>query len=156
MADDKHWNSQAWPFWSWPAAPRLNPLAAPVPAGAPQSLTQPILPWVFAHSITVTEKNSSFPEMELEIVARESYGRQLGHVIHALQALIEERPKSAPKNEAMLELLALSRKIDAIKAESSELRVSRLESDLAWLKEQKPDDYQRIASKFSVQSKGRR
>lgn len=154
--DDKSWNSPTWPFWSWPAAGMLDALKAPFQAGTPQSLTQPILPWVFANSISVNETNSSSPEMEREIVSRESYGRQLGHVIDALAALIQERPESAAKNEAIAQFLALSQKIDEIKAQTSATRLTRLEADLAWLQEHKPDEYLRIASKFSIQGKARR
>lgn len=153
--EDKSWNSQAWPFWSWPAG-MLDALKMPVSAGAPQSLTQPILPWVFANTISVTERNSSCPEMERDIVSQESYGRQLGRVINALEALIQERPERAPKNEAMVDFLALSEKIRDIKAQSLATRVHRLEADLAWLEENSPGEHQRIASRFAVQGKGRR
>ncbi|MDB5777730.1 MAG: hypothetical protein JWP79_536 [Polaromonas sp.] len=153
--EDNRWNSQAWPFWSWPAG-MLDALKMPASAGAPQSLTQPILPWVFAHSISVNEHNSSCPEMEREIVAQESYGRQLGRVINALEALIQERPGGAPQNEEIEDFLALSRKIRDIKAGSSATRIRRLEADLAWLEANSPGEYQRIASKFSLHGKGRR
>jgi hypothetical protein len=56
--------------------------AIPVPSLAPQVLTQPILPgWLAGNNINVTEENSSSPETEREIVAKYSYGRQLGRVI---------------------------------------------------------------------------
>jgi hypothetical protein len=155
--EDKSRNAQpqAWPFFSWPGAEMPHTLNPSINT-APQSLTQPILPWVFANSISVNAANSSCPEMELEIVAKESYGRQLGRVISALEALIQERPESAPKNEAMVQLLALSQKIEAIKTQSSAARVTRLESDLAWLEKNKPDEYQRIASRFSSRGKAKR
>ena len=55
---------------------------------APQSLTQPILPgW----PITINGINSSAPQTEVEVVQHHSYGRQLGRVADALEALIEER-----------------------------------------------------------------
>ncbi len=70
--------SQTWPFWWWPRW-MTDALSSSGSALAPQLLNQPILPGsTFGNVITVTETNSSSPEMERDIVAKESYGRQLG------------------------------------------------------------------------------
>lgn len=80
--------------------------------------------------ITVTETNSSSPDMERDIVAKESYGRQLGRVIDALEVLIKVRPKKAPKNAALDDFLSLSQKLKEIKSQSSAYRVKRIEATL--------------------------
>ena len=152
---DKSTPNAASLFWNWPAG-LLDALKMPVPAAAPQNLTQPILPWVFANSISVNNANSSCPELEMEIVARQSYGRQLGRVMPALQALIQERPEGAPPNPAFAEFLALSQEIQSIKDQSLASRVSRLESDLAWVKAHDAEAYRQIAGKFSLQGKVKR
>ena len=141
--------SQAWPNWWWPGW-MMGAMKASATALAPQSLVQPILPgWTFGNLINVTETNSSSPETERDIVARESYGRQLGRVIDALEALIKDRPKDAPGSAALDELLSLSSRIKEIKAQSLASRVKRVEADLARLKKECPDEYRRIASALS-------
>ena len=149
---DKSTPNAASLFWNWPAG-LLDALKMPVAAAAPQNLNQPILPWVFANSISVNDANSSCPALEMEIVARQSYGRQLGRVMQALQALIQERPEGAPPNPAFAEFLALSQEIQSIKDQSLASRVSRLESDLAWVREHDADAYQRIVGTFSIQAR---
>ena len=137
-----------WPFWTWPAG-LLDALKMPTLGAAPQQLNQPILPWVFANSISVNEANSSCPEMEREILSRHSYGRQLGRVIKALEALIQERPEGAPPNAAFDEFMALGGAIEAIKAQSSASRVERLKADLAWVQEHDAEQYRRIVAAWS-------
>lgn len=141
--------SQTWPYWWWPGW-MMDAMRASATALAPQSLVQPILPgWTFGNLINVTEANSSSPDTERDIVARESYGRQLGRVIDALEVLIQERPEDAPGSAALDELLSLGRRIKEIKAQSMASRVKRIEADLARLKKECPDEYRRIASALS-------
>ena len=72
---------------------RVNPFISL----APQVLTQPILPgWLFANSINVTEENSASPGTEQAIVAKYSYGRQLGRIVDVLGELIDKWPGGAP------------------------------------------------------------
>jgi hypothetical protein len=140
---------QAWPYWWWPTW-MMDALRSSANSLATQSLVQPILPgWTFGNLINVTEANSSSPETERDIVAKESYGRQLGRVIDALEVLIQERPKEAPASAALDDLLSLSQKINDIKAQSLASRVKRLEADLARLRKESPDEYRRIASRLS-------
>lgn len=97
--------SQLWPFWWWPRW-MTDALSSSGSALAPQLLNQPILPGsTFGNVITVTDRNSSSPDMERDIVAKESYGRQLGRVIDALEVLIQKRPKKAPKSATLDDLL---------------------------------------------------
>jgi hypothetical protein len=135
------------PLWWW--LPWMMPQAGNAQVGplAPQSLTQPIQPgWAFGNVITVTERNSSSPETEREIVSEESYGRQLGRVIDAVTVLIQERPKNLPKKKAFDDLLELSNTIEKIKSRSVASRLKRVEADLVRLKAERPEDYRRIAS----------
>jgi len=143
-------SAQAWPYWWWPGW-MMDAMRASATALAPQSLVQPILPgWTFGNLISVTETNSSSPETERDIVARESYGRQLGRVIDALEVLIQERPKDLPASPALDELMRLGERIEEIKAQSMASRVKRIEADLARLKKDCPDEHRRIASALAL------
>jgi hypothetical protein len=145
-------SSQAWPYWWWPGW-MLDAMRASASALAPQSLVQPILPgWTFGNLINVTEANSSSPDTERDIVARESYGRQLGRVIDALEVLIGERPKDLPARAALDQLLDLSGRIKEIKAQSLASRVKRVEAELVRLKKECPDEYRRIASTLTLEA----
>ena len=92
----------------------------------------------------MTERNSSAPEAEREIVATHSYGQQLGWVIDALAALIAERPAGAPPKEALDKLAKLQKTIKAIKTRTAENRIERIKSDLALLKTEKPEEYRQL------------
>lgn len=149
-------NSLTGPFWWWPRW-MTDPLGSSGAALAPQSLNQPILPgWTFGNVITVTETNSSSPEMERDILSKESYGRQLGRIIDALEVLIQERPKNAPTNAALDDFLRLSQKINEIKSQSSVHRVKRLQADLARLKKDSPEEYRQIVSELLTDAQGNR
>ena len=142
-----------WPLWGgWPWRSFAQPFAAP--SAAPDSLTQPILPgWTFGNVITVTERNSSAPETERAIVAEESYGRQLGHVIEALVVLIAERPAEAQSPKALSDLLELHARIREIKVGIAANRLERIEADLARLKVERPDDYRRLAATIAADAR---
>jgi hypothetical protein len=124
---------------------RWPPLPAGAAAFAPSSLTQPILPdWTFGNSIVINEKNSSSPEAEREIVASDSYGRQLGTIIDALVVLIQQRPKDAPQDQALTALVKLRGRVETIKTQVAAARLHRIESDLANLKKNDYPEYRRI------------
>jgi hypothetical protein len=116
------------------------------PAGpAPNGFSQPILPgWTFGNSIVVNETNSSSPETERQVVAQDSYGRQLGRVIDALVVLINERPAGAPKVDALTDLETLSAKIDAIKEQTLKARAQRLAGELAALKRDHATQFRQV------------
>ena len=134
----------SWPFWG---GEMWRPIVQPL---APQTLTQPIQPgWTFGNVITVTERNSSSPETEREIVAEESYGRQLGRMLAALAVLIEERPETGETPKALEDLLELRDRIERIKLRTAAERLERIECDLARLKAELPDDYYRIAARLA-------
>jgi hypothetical protein len=106
----------------------------------PDSLSQQILPgWAFGN-IIVNGNNSSAPAAELAIVAKESYGRQVGKLLDAVVMLIEqcthgERP------EAFTEIISLRKKIEKIKEESARRSLEQVARDLQTLKEINHDAY---------------
>lgn len=121
------------PFWWW----RLWFGAFGL---APQQLTQSILPgWSL---ININETNSSAPETEYRIVAGDSYGRQLGRLLDAVSALIDERGKTAPPRDAFVQLADLKKRIDATKQAAAVGRLQRIRDELALLKKQNAEEYQ--------------
>jgi hypothetical protein len=107
----------------------------------PQSLTQPILPgWM----ITINGINSSAPQTEVEVVQRHSYGRQLGRMADALEALIEERGEGASSDERFTEFIMMKQEIDEIKLDGAATRIDQLLADLAALKAARPTEYRRL------------
>jgi hypothetical protein len=142
-------NTAVWPFWS-PWQVMMEMMGCRSGASVPGNLEQPILPgWTFGSVINVTERNSSAPDTERDIVAVHSYGRQLGWVIEALSALIAERPEGAPRNEALDKLIELQGKIRSIKSEAAAGRIERIKSDLALLKAEKPEEYRQFVAALS-------
>ena len=113
---------------------------------APNELNQPILPgWIFAGTVTVNERNSSAPETEREIVAAESYGRQIGRMSDALAALVAEWPEGKPKPEALREFEELRTRIDEIKLGVASRRAQRFLDDMAVLKRDNAAEFRRLA-----------
>ena len=121
MGDGSNPVGNSFPFW-WPWSTALS------------SLSQPILPgWTFGN-VTVNERNSSAPETELEIVSEESYGRQIGKLLDAVAALIEERGDATPP-KPFADVLALQRKIEDIKTQSAKRRLEQVARDLQRLRD---------------------
>jgi hypothetical protein len=109
---------------------------------APQNLIQPILPgW----TITINGINSSAPQTEVEVVQRHSYGRQLGRMADALEALIEERGDGTSSDERFTEFITMKQEIDEIKLDSAATRIDQLRADLAALKATRPTEYRRLS-----------
>jgi hypothetical protein len=135
-------------WWSWPLR-MMKESGSPPVSLAPQMLSQPILPgWLFAGTVNVTEENSSSPETERRIVASHSYGQQLGRVLDAVNELIAERPDGAPDVQPIRDFTSLWREIEEIKAQSAVKRVERAMTDLAHMKEQRSDEYERLAGQL--------
>jgi hypothetical protein len=113
---------------------------------APNELHQPILPgWMFAGSVTVNERNSSAPETEREIVAAESYGRQIGRMSDVLAVLVAEWPEGKPKPEAIREFEELRARVDEIKLGVASRRAKRFLDDMAFLKRDSAEEFRRVA-----------
>lgn len=97
------------------------------------AFVQPILPgWTFGN-LVVNETNSSAPATEAAIVARESYGRQLGKLMDAVFELIE-RQGGPDGVKAFEELVEIRKRIDRIKAATITDHLKLLEQNLARLK----------------------
>ena len=136
-----NWNG--WPFW-FPNIERA-------PALAPKNLDQQINPgWTFGNLISVTEQNSSSPDTERAIVAVHSYGRQLGRVIDALAALIDELPPAKRQDAAFRQLAELQDQIARIKTRSAARRLDRIAADLEELRTTDQAEYQRVAGVLRV------
>ncbi|HKR88333.1 MAG TPA: hypothetical protein VJS38_09165 [Phenylobacterium sp.] len=126
------------------ASPLFDPVAwlrawygAPTATGA---FVQPILPgWTFGN-LVVNDTNSSAPATEAAIVARESYGRQLGKLMDAVFELIERQggPDGVP---AFQDLVKLRARIDGIKAATITDHLKVIEQDLTHLKAHDRDAY---------------
>ena len=133
-----------WLAW-WSRLWREMYAATPFSSLAPQVLTQPILPgWLVGNNINVTEENSSSPETEREVVAKYSYGRQLGRIIDVLSELIEKWPGGAPDDPAIQRFAEMQDDIEGIKTR----RIAQAISDLAEMKQRNPDEYNRLAPRL--------
>jgi len=131
----------------WPMSP-LDFLNRLLPA-APRVLDQPINPgWTFGNLISVTEQNSSSPDTERNIVAAHSYGRQLGRIMDAVSALIDDLPDAKQQNPAFQKLAKLQDEIVKIKSQSAARRLDHFATDLAELRKSDPADYRRVADKL--------
>lgn len=107
----------------------------------PQNLSQPILQgWTF----NINRQNSSAPQTEAEIVGQHSYGRQLGRLSDALEALIEAGGLQKSKDKRLVEFVEMKAQIDQLKLDAAEARIERLRSDLAALKAARPDEHRRL------------
>jgi hypothetical protein len=132
-----------WPlFWKGVIPNPLDLVAAP------QNLIQPILPgWVVGGVINVNETNSKSPDTEREIVSRISYGKQINCMMDILNAIIKEVPR-VQQDPAFKNFEALSLEITQIKLGATARRLDRIASDLATLKERKPDEYEQIVARL--------
>ena len=109
----------------------MNPfqaLASAVPA-----FSQPILPgW----TINIDSNNSSSPRTEGLVVAKFSYGNQLGQINDALEAIIDALP-AAKDRPAVERFLAMKHSIDVLKGDSLDKRVETLANELRELRDSK-------------------
>jgi hypothetical protein len=151
-SDSQLSNPPTWDWPSWMKGSMPNPLDV---FAVPRNLAQPILPgWVFGSVTNVTEQNSSAPDTEREIVAGQSYGRQLGRVMDALAVLIADLPKAKQDARAFEEFAKIRREIDDIKAQAATRRLDGIVVDLATLKATKPKEYERLAATLREALKG--
>jgi hypothetical protein len=98
---------------------------------APESLVQPILSgW----TLNINSNNSSAPQTEADVLAKHSYGRQLGRIADVVELLIKERPKNAAKDPSVGEFLSMKRDIDDTKAATASERLRRITMDLRLLR----------------------
>lgn len=105
----------------------------------PDQLVQPILPgW----TLNVNSNNSTAPETEMDVVARHSYGRQLGRISDALELLIKERHGRMSKDKRFTDFLAMKHEIDTVKRDAAASRIEQMSKDLALLRAAHDDRYE--------------
>ncbi len=110
---------------------------------APEQLSQPINSgWTFGNVI-VNANNSSAPALEQAIVSQHSYGRQIGRLIDAVEALAQRVPGAG--NDARIKpLLDLAQEIDAIRTQTGQQHIERLLDQLEALKQVGGTDWKRV------------
>lgn len=114
--------------------------------GAPETLVQPILPgWTF----NINSNNSSSPQTEADVLARHSYGRQLGRISDALAALIVAQHGDKPADKRFADFLKMKREIDEVKENAAAARVEQIRKDLELLRAKNPPEYERLRSALS-------
>lgn len=100
---------------------------------APQKLWQSINSgWSFGN-ITINDSNSSAPQTEQAILAQESYGRQIGKLLDAVDLLVKRQP-DGEQIKAFDEIGKLKAKIDGVKKEQAVKRIEQLRGDLDLLR----------------------
>ncbi|MFZ2990674.1 hypothetical protein [Ideonella sp.] len=128
-----------WPF-SWPGLSGISNIA-------PQYLNQPINPgWSFGNVI-VNAGNSSAPALEMALVSRHSYGRQLGKLRDAVAGLIEEREKPASKAKlpsALAAFATLRTELAQTRAQHEKDQLDELREALQALRQSDPDAWARL------------
>jgi hypothetical protein len=108
---------------------------------APENLAQPILPgWTF----NINSNNSSAPQTEADVLAKHSYGRQLGRIADALELLIVEQHGETPADARYGDFLQMKREIDAVKQASAAARIEQLRRDLEVLRTKNRPEYERL------------
>ncbi|MDM0067268.1 hypothetical protein [Variovorax sp. J31P207] len=108
------------------------------PSGA---FVQPILPgW----SLNINSNNSTAPETEVDIIAKHSYGRQIGRISDALRVLIQDAHPEPPETGPLKDFLTMWNEIEKVKLEGAAERLGRIASDLALLKDKDRDRYLRL------------
>lgn len=120
------WNGEdLWRYW------------LPQTANGGGNFVQPILPW----TLNINNINSRAPATEAAVVARHSYGRQIGRISDLLKLLLTTRHADLIDDEAAAEFMAMWREVEAVKAAGAGERVRQLAKDLASIKAENPDEY---------------
>ncbi|NMO91306.1 hypothetical protein [Actinomycetospora sp. TBRC 11914] len=110
---------------------------------APSTLTQPILPgWSFGPSLVINEGNSASPTTEVAVLREQSYGRQLGRLGDALEAVVEAVGPTA--DHRVEEFLAMQQRIAAIKEEAAQEEVARLRAALDRVRRTQPEAFEAL------------
>lgn len=108
---------------------------------APENLVQPILPgWTF----NINSRNSSAPQTEADVVAKHSYGRQIGRMADALELLVAGQYGNSPTDKRLADFLTMKREIDEVKKDAAAARLEQITKDLALLQTQDEAQYARL------------
>ncbi|MET0350054.1 MAG: hypothetical protein ABW067_09720 [Rhizobacter sp.] len=110
------------------------------PASGGGTFVQPILPW----TLNINNVNSRSPETEAAVVAKHSYGRQIGRIADVLHTLLEERHGDLLDTPCVAEFMAMWNDVEAVKAASAADRVRQLAADLASIKANDPREYAQL------------
>jgi hypothetical protein len=130
-----------WLFWPGIDPAEWTHTLQTVWRGAFQNFVQPILPgWTF----NINSNNSSAPQTEVDVVAKHSYGRQIGRMSDALEVLIEEGYGKTPRDKRFSDFLTMKHEIDKVKQDAAATRIERITQDLALLKAQDEEQYLRL------------
>jgi hypothetical protein len=110
----------------------MNPFQAF--ASAIPAFSQPILPgW----TLNIDSNNSSSPRTEGLVVSKFSYGRQLGQINDALEAIIATLPAATRALPQVKGFLDMKARIDVLKDDNLDDRVAAVAAELATLKRSK-------------------
>ncbi|WP_157270175.1 hypothetical protein [Azohydromonas aeria] len=108
---------------------------------APDQLWQPVNPgWSFGN-VTVNHGNSSAPEVEQAVLARYSYGRQIGRLMDAVEALVDALPPAQQEQPALRRFKQLAQEVCELKKENRAQRLRRLRAELAELRSSDPEGW---------------
>ena len=110
----------------------------------PQRVDQSINPGWFGTVFNINSGNSSAPQTEADVLQHHSYGRQLGRISEALEALLNARPKTAPTLPGAKDFLDMKAQIDQVKLDAAKVRIDALVKDLAALKKGRKADYEQL------------
>jgi hypothetical protein len=110
---------------------------------APKSLNQSILPgWSF---LTINENNSTSPETEQYVLARHSYGRQIGRMMDLVDVLAKTVPESVKADKDYKKVYPKFEEVvadvKAAKKEAAGIRRRRLLEELTSMKS---DDFETL------------
>jgi hypothetical protein len=139
-------NTPATQWFTWPFQYTEAFLAA-LPKGAPDYLAQTINPW----TVNINSNNSSAPDTEQTVLARHSYGRQLGRVSDVVSLLVEQleaRDPTLADDQRVAQFRELQTEIEAIKLKAAERRLERIAADLEALRGADEQAYERVKARL--------
>lgn len=144
--------SPALQLFTWPlqlAQLSAQAFQAALPRLAPDALAQTINPWTAV--VNINSNNSTAPDTEQSVVARHSYGRQLGRVMDVVGLLLDDlqsRGDSPSQDERIADFRRLQADIDDIKSRAAERRLARIAADLELLQRTDEPVYRQLRAQL--------
>ena len=135
-------------WFTWPMQ-YAQAFFAALPKAAPDSLAQNINPWTM--TVAVNSYNSSAPDTEQTVLARHSYGRQLGRLSDVMSLLLEEleaRDPARADDKRVALFRELQSEIETIKLEAARRRLGRIATDLEALRGADAEAYERLKARL--------
>lgn len=123
---------------------------AALPRLAPEALAQSINPG-WSAVFNINSNNSSAPETEQTVVARHSYGRQLGRLMDAVGLLLDDlqaRDGAVPQDKRIEDFRRLQADIGDIKLRAAQRRLDRIAGDLETLRRADEAAYERLKGRL--------